>query len=186
MDWSGFSFWNWQAFLPTLIATFLGVFLSFSLLRWRERMQNRVLASNAKQAILEELNQNRKLLESLYNMLEDAKDRSAVMYNIPHRLKTTTCDNAFRSNQVRFLGDAQLQDEIAYYAQQGQFLNERMRVYEEFVVHNFAAVFRQEGHLPRYEERDWARTQGEDIKKEAAETMDQANKLIDRLKGLTP
>lgn len=149
-------------------------------------MQNRVLASNAKQAILEELNENKKLLGSLYNMLEDAKGRSAVMYNIPHRLKTSACDNAFRSNQVRFLGDAKLQDEIAYYAQQGQFLNERMRIYEEFVIHNFAAVFRQEEHLPRYKERDWARIQGEDIKKEAVETMDQVNKLIDRLEGLTP
>jgi len=186
MDSSWFSFGNWQTFLPTLIATFLGVFLSFSLFRWWKQKQNRALASKAKQAILEELHENKKLLEHLCNMLEGAKRKSAVQYNIPHRLKTRACDNAFRRNQVRFLGDVKLQDEIAYYTQQGQFLNERMRVYEEFVSHNFAAIFREEGHIPRYQEREWARIQGEDIKKEAAETMRQVNNLIDRLKGLTP
>lgn len=182
MDWSWFSSVNWQTFLPTLIATFLGVFLSLWLLRLREQRHNRALASKAKQAILEELNQNKMLLENLDNMLEDAKSKNAVMYNIPHRLKTSACDNALRSNQVRFLGDAKLEGEIAYYLQQGRFLNERTRVYEEFVTHNFEAVFRQEGHLPRYKEREWARTQGEELKKEAGETMDEVNKLIKKLR----
>lgn len=183
MDWLWLRSCNWETFFPAMIATFLGVFLSFLLLRLYDRERGRRMAGNAKQAILKELEDNERLLEHLYNMLENSKKQNAVQYNIPHRLKTSAYDSALSNNLIRFIGTTKLQHELAFYAQQCQFVNKRMQIYEQFVNHNFAAVFRPQGHVPKYTERDWAKIQGEDVKREAVETKDQIKELINKLKS---
>lgn len=183
MDWSWIRSWNWETFFPAMIATFLGVLLSFLLLRLYDWKRGKRMAGDAKQAILKELEDNEKLLEHLYNMLENSKRQDAVQYNIPHRLKTSAYDSALSNNQIRFIGNTKLQHELAFYAQQCQFVNKRMQIYEDFVNHNFAAVFRPQDHVPKYTERVWAKIQGEEVKKEAVETKHQISELINKLKG---
>lgn len=110
-----------DSFIPTLVATFLGVCFSFATYRVWEWYKNSKIKKDFNRFLLEEINYNRKTLLDLPKEVI-VHGVEVEPFNAP-RLRMGVYEIAFRNGQLRLLGNMAIQQKLAEYVENCEFYN---------------------------------------------------------------
>jgi len=131
---------DWSTFVPTLLATLLGVIVSITLsllVYWlRALLRNKRQKEETRQTLLQELDANMKLLQEHIDgfgaLHEQGRELSLELLS---RLRTSAYEAAFQAGRVRLLGDVTLQRDLASLVDEWRFFNVLVQRYEDTAIH---------------------------------------------------
>ena len=135
---------DWSTFVPTLLATFVGVVLSIGLSLLVRRVVNRrrdkEQAKETRKALLMELGANGKTLQEHIEVFREqtGQEHQELELTMLSRLRTSAYEIACQNNRVRLLDDVTLEKDLADLVEDWRFLNLLLQRREDVVINNLA------------------------------------------------
>ena len=134
---------DWSLFVPTLVATFLGVFLSFTAYRLWDWYKAKGQRDVTKSVLSLEITDNMARLEVFRteaNEVLNGKGSIKTLYSLLLPVQTSAYNVAFQSGEIRRLGDSKLEMALMEYAVRCEGFNTGVRFARDSLIERFGSL----------------------------------------------